>query len=298
MTDLKAIADEIEWRRGLLAEIGGRSANYGIPPSLIRDWNIYGGQQGIWVDKARTGALTHDGNGLAVCLLHKGDIYPDDFDETGVIYHYPATNRPRSRDLGEIEAVKNCCKLKVPVFVITVSPDNKSARDVYFGYVTLWDDRAKVFIIEFGLDHRPDTTAKTEEPFELKVQQPKVTYEATKRPNQSAFRIAVFGRYGPRCAVCEMSVIDLMDAAHLVPKSESGTDDPRNGLPLCALHHRAFDKYLFAIDPQSHKVILKPNGPSASDLCITKQSIGHLRARPHQDSLRNCWEDWMSKIDP
>jgi putative restriction endonuclease len=298
MTDFKAIAEEIEWRRDLLAEIGGRSANYGIDPTLLRSWNIYGGQQGIWVEKTRTGTLTEDGNGLAVGLLHKGNIYPDDFDETGVIYHYPATNRPKSRDLGEIEAVKNCSRFGAPVFVITVSPGEESKRDVYFGYVTLWDDRAKVFIIEFGLDQPPDITAEMEGPFELRVTERRETYEATKRPGQTAFRIGVFRRQGPQCAVCEMSVIDLLDAAHLVPKSESGSDDPRNGLPLCALHHRAFDKHLFAIDPQSYAVILKPNGPSASELGITRQDIGHLRAKPHQESLRNCWGNWKRKVEP
>jgi len=288
-----SVSDEIKWRYDLLSEIGGKSANYAIDPTFLRDWRIYGGQQGIWMDKQRTAALTDDGNGLAVSLLHKGNIYPDDFDETGVIYHYPVTNRPKSRDIGEIEAVKNCNRLRVPVFVITVSQLEPSKRDVYFGYVTMWDDRAKVFIVEFGMDETAIADHEVDSPFELKAREPKTTYEATKRPDQAAFRIAVIRRYGAQCAVCEMTVIDLLDAAHLVSKAEDGSDDPRNGLPLCALHHRAFDKGLFAINPDTLTLITRQNGPDRSEMAITKDDLGHLRAKPHQSALEYRWAKWL-----
>jgi hypothetical protein len=287
------VSEEVKWRYDLLTEIGGKTANYSVDPSTLRDWRIYGGQQGIWVDKQRTAPLTDDGNGLAVGLLHKGNVYPDDFDETGVIYHYPVTNRPQSRDIGEIEAVKNCSRLQVPVFVITVSQVDTTKRDIYFGYVTMWDDRAKVFIIEFGLNETTIVAKETGEPFELKVAAPKETYEVTKRPTQAAFRIAVVRRYGAQCAVCEIAVIDLLDAAHLVSKAEEGSDDPRNGLPLCALHHRAFDKELFTIRPDTLSVVTKQYGPSTSELGITKDALGHLKAKPHHSALGYRWEKWL-----
>jgi hypothetical protein len=297
MVDLAVIENEKKWRRDLLNELGGRPANFAIEPALLRDWGIYGGQQGVWIDKKRTVSLSEDGNGFAVGLLHKGNTYPDDFDETGVIYHYPDTNRPRSRDIGEIEAVKNCFRWQVPVFVITVSTQNPSLRDVYFGYITLWDDKAKVFIVEFGLDAEVAAhTTTSEASFNLKVQEPKISYEATRRPGQAAFRIAVFRRYGIRCAVCDMSVIDLLDAAHLASKAQQGSDDPRNGLPLCALHHRAFDKKLFAIEPSTHRIVTKPTGPSAMELGITKLDLQHLNARPHSEALDYCWAVWLKDI--
>jgi hypothetical protein len=227
-----------------------------------------------------------------VGLLHKGDVYPDDFDETGVIYHYPVTNRPKTRDLGEIEAVKNCRRLNVPVFVITVSEADSTKRDVFFGYVTMWDDQAKVFIVEFGVDQAEVMEASEETPFELRVREPEKKYEATMRPKQAAFRIAVMRRYGPQCAVCGMSVIELLDAVHLVPKSENGTDDPRNGLPLCALHHRAFDRNLFTIDPNTLSIVTRRNGPSAAELRITKSDICHLMAKPHTEALGYCRASW------
>ena len=291
----ETLEDEIKWRNDLLVEIGGKSANYAIDPSFLRVWRIYGGQQGIWVDKQRTSTITEDGNGLAVSLLHKGNIYPDDFDESGVIYHYPVTNRPQSRDAGEIDAVKNCSRLKVPVFVITLSHIEPSKRDVYFGYVTMWDDHAKVFIVEFGTDEKTIIAEETDIPFQLKIHEPKAKYETTRRPDQAAFRISVIRRYGVQCAVCEMTVIDLIDAAHLVSKAEDGTDDPRNGLPMCVLHHRAFDKGLFAINPSKLSLETKPLGPSKLELGITKNDLRHLQAKPQQNALLYCWEKWQKE---
>lgn len=291
-----SVNNEVQWRFDLLGLLGGQVINYAIDPALLRDWGIYGGQQGIWVNKQRTAALTENGNGLAVSLLHKGHIYPDDFDETGVIYHYPVTNRPPSRDIGEIEAVKNCCRLGVPLFVITVSPMQPTKRDVYFGYVTMWDDRAKIFIIEFGTNNPLLTNQEAEQAFELKAHRPREPYEVAKRPVQAAFRIAVFRRYGPQCAVCEMAVIELLDAAHLVSKADDGIDDPRNGLPYCALHHRAFDTNLFAIEPDGYAVETRRHGPSRTELGITKDNLTHLRANPHPIALSYCWTRWMRTI--
>jgi hypothetical protein len=61
MTENRSIIEEVNWRHDLLAEIGGKVANHGVDPATLRDWRIYGGQQGIWVDKQRTAALTADG---------------------------------------------------------------------------------------------------------------------------------------------------------------------------------------------------------------------------------------------
>ena len=62
------------------------------------------------------------------------------------------------------------------------------------------------------------------------------------------------------------SELSLLDAAHLYPISKKGTDDPRNALVLCALHHRAFDRGLILIDPDSLVVSVSgipPVTPSA-----------------------------------
>jgi nucleoid DNA-binding protein len=93
-----------------------------VSSKLLRDLGIYGGAQGVWVDCKRTSNLTEDGKGVTVGLLHTGKRYSDDFSEDAVLYHYPKTNRPRNRDLSEIDATKAARRFYLPVFVITHPP--------------------------------------------------------------------------------------------------------------------------------------------------------------------------------
>jgi putative restriction endonuclease len=81
----------------------------------------------------------------------------------------------------------------------------------------------------------------------------------------------------------------LLDAAHLRGYGERGSNDPRNGLILCATHHRAFDKRLFGIDPRALTLVFRDGGPTAHDLGITRASINHLLAKPHGEALEWCW---------
>jgi hypothetical protein len=277
-------------------EIGGNVAAREVLPSKLRDLRLYGGQQGIWVDKKRTRELTDDGYGVAVSVLHKGDIYPDDFSETGVIYHYPSTDRPRSRDIGEIEAVKNCRRHDLPIFVIRINPEDSGLRDVFWGNVTYWNDESEAFIIEFG--RRPDSL-RTNSAFQVRESADQ-KYETGVYARDAGFRIAVLSRYGTQCAVCGIKVVDLLDAAHLVPKSERGSDDPRNGLVLCSLHHRALDRGYFAINPETLTIVRKPKGPSFEKINVSRQSISHLSSLPHQEALAVAWELWIERtgLDP
>lgn len=45
-------------------------------------------------------------------------------------------------------------------------------------------------------------------------------------------------------------------AAHIYPKSEGGPDDPRNGIPLCKVHHWAFDCGWFSVN-DDFEIIVK-----------------------------------------
>jgi hypothetical protein len=66
---------------------------------------------------------------------------------------------------------------------------------------------------------------------------------------------------------------------------ERGSDDPRNGLILCATHHRAFDAHLFVIDPATLGVDTRP-GYDRFALNITRDSIAHLKRKPHVAALQ------------
>lgn len=61
------------------------------------------------------------------------------------------------------------------------------------------------------------------------------------------FRKRVLTAYAFSCAVCEIQ-LKLVESAHIIPVNhENSTDETRNGLALCALHHKAYDQALIAV---------------------------------------------------
>ncbi|EWH02116.1 HNH endonuclease [Halomonas sp. BC04] len=73
-----------------------------------------------------------------------------------------------------------------------------------------------------------------------------------RRVGQSLFRKAVMIRYDTRCVITGLRHEDLLIASHIVPWQSRPEFrlDPANGLSLNALHDRAFDKGLLAIDAE------------------------------------------------
>lgn len=74
---------------------------------------------------------------------------------------------------------------------------------------------------------------------------------------QRFFRDAVLTSYDYCCAICHLDLIELLTASHIIPwsKNVERRADPRNGLALCAIHDRAFDRGLITID-ESFRVLL------------------------------------------
>jgi len=69
----------------------------------------------------------------------------------------------------------------------------------------------------------------------------------TRKIRDARFRANVLRAYDHRCCMCGLQ-LDLLDAAHIIPVEHSrGTDETKNGLSLCALHHRAFDHALVTV---------------------------------------------------
>lgn len=288
-----AVEEERKHRLGLWEKIKEVGGPFGVAPSVLRGLGIYGGAQGIWVDKVRTGRITKDGEGITVAVLHTGSSYADDLAEDCVIYHYPQTRRPAGRDQSEVNATKAAGRLQLPFFVIAYPSPNSSVRDVKLGWVESWDDQSRTFLITFGNEPpKPQAAEVTEDtPFVLADVEARKKREVKVRPGQQRFKFRVFKRYGPKCVVCGLAVKGLLDAAHICPKLADGSDDPRNGLVLCANHHRAFDARLFAIKP-TLEIQCLPDGPDRAALGITVESIAHLSQQPHIDALSWLWAEW------
>lgn len=62
------------------------------------------------------------------------------------------------------------------------------------------------------------------------------------------FRRRVLGAYDHRCAACGIQ-LELIDAAHIIPvAAPTSTDETKNGIAFCKLHHAAFDRNLLSFD--------------------------------------------------
>ena len=67
---------------------------------------------------------------------------------------------------------------------------------------------------------------------------------------QSFFRDSVLANYEYRCAFCSLQLADLLVASHIIPWSRNveRRADPRNGISLCAIHDKAFDRGYLSLD--------------------------------------------------
>jgi putative restriction endonuclease len=287
------LAQERNRRDSLWTALRASGGPDGLQPSLLRSLNVYAGARGIYTDAETTEGLAPGGGAATVSLLHTGKVYPDELSPDSLVYHYPNTKRP-GKDLQEIEATKATGQLGLPVFVITTST-RPSLRDVRRGWVTGWDDAANVFLVIFSDDHVPLRLGREEaddSPFRLTSDTSATTATVIARPGQARFKFDVFRRYGAVCAVCDLTIEGLLDAAHIRDKRFNGSDDPRNGLVLCALHHRALDRGLFGIrsDLSLHAL---PQGPALIQLGVTRSDLLHLPRAPHTKALDWRWKQWQ-----
>jgi len=259
----------------------------GSAPSLLRELGIYGGAQGIWVDKRITGGISPDGTGIAVGLLHTGSAYDDDLFEDGVIYHFPVTKRLGRRDASETAALRNLFELRLPVFVITPTSDG-TRRDVHLGWVVDIDDTAMQCLIEFDDHWRAPASVSATSEFRLEANREERAQIEQRLKRSPRFAFEVGKRCGWRCAICAVNLKPLLDAAHIRGVADRGSDDPWNGLILCKNHHAAFDVGFLNFHPETGTVVVHAN-ITTDELGVTVFVLDH-GLRPHIDALRWRWE--------
>jgi putative restriction endonuclease len=95
------------------------------------------------------------------------------------------------------------------------------------------------------------------------------------------------------CALCSITEARLIEAAHIVPKSAQGSDDVRNGLPLCLLHHKASesDVALIRIEPDTLNIVCE-DGRSFEELKVTKTQLQTRTGKtPRKEALQYLWDE-------
>ena len=103
-----------------------------------------------------------------------------------------------------------------------------------------------------GLVGHTDEPQRPGEPA-MEIRDERVEYElARRRKRYPAFRGAVLSAYSDQCAVCGLNIrlADApiaVEAAHIHWFKDAGPSNVRNGLALCVLHHRLFDRGAFTV---------------------------------------------------
>jgi putative restriction endonuclease len=193
---------------------------------LLRDLRVYGGAQGIWVDRESTSSVSPNIASVTVSILHTGEHYPDDLSDDGVIYHYPETRRSAGRDRSEVDATKAAHDLGLPIFVILNHPSKVELRLVRLAWVADWDDDSKQFLILFGEQpQKLEPIVLADAPFQLHAARERRTTHAQVRVGQQKFRFEVLKQYGAKCCLCSIAVPQLLAAAHICGKEHDGSDD-------------------------------------------------------------------------
>jgi putative restriction endonuclease len=100
----------------------------------------------------------------------------------------------------------------------------------------------------------------------------RVAEDALEYGRSPAFRRKILTIYDHQCAACGLRIklpagndVSFIDAAHLIPFSESRNDHPTNGLALCKNHHWAMDRNLIAPCPDHHWHVAKILDPRRSN---------------------------------
>jgi len=94
-----------------------------------------------------------------------------------------------------------------------------------------------------------------------------ITVEVQQRLHQDTFRANVIRAYQQSCAICRLRHRELLDAAHILEdKHPKGIPAVSNGLALCAIHHRAYDKNVLTVKPDysveiQDKILHEIDGP-------------------------------------
>jgi putative restriction endonuclease len=155
-----------------------------------------------------------------------------------------------------------CLSEKLPpltILVVEAATGRPSAGFIAWDTDSLGDGRQKVFELSWQTLPNPFAYALsgiTREELSIELlENPEVAEDVYRRIKvrglaQQVFRTALLEAYNGACAFCGLSFEPALDAAHIYPWAQCSSADRlnvRNGLLLCAVHHRMFDEDYFEI---------------------------------------------------
>ena len=185
--------------------------------------------------------------------------YLDDNSTGPVSYKFEAQHGPTA---GSNIKLRRALQNRVPIVYL---------QGVATGKYVAW---VNVFVTSEDLEHEhviidldPASSALTMTGLDNEIEKSYALIQARRRVHQPKFRAEVLLAYETKCAICRLKHGELLDAAHIVPDSDSrGVASVRNGLALCKIHHTAYDKKFLGISPDyevriNEELLLEVDGP-------------------------------------
>ncbi|MBE8990053.1 tetratricopeptide repeat protein [Nostoc sp. LEGE 12450] len=96
-------------------------------------------------------------------------------------------------------------------------------------------------------------------PKSIKQAKERITVSIARRQGQPQFRQSLLEAYNYRCAITGCDAQEALEAAHIIPFSETENNHPSNGLLLRADIHTLFDLNLITINPETMQVRFAPS---------------------------------------
>jgi len=121
----------------------------------------------------------------------------------------------------------------------------------------------------------------TEIPLDSNRETEKTSIQKT-RVGQQFFRSTILGNYHTRCCICGLPIPSLLIASHIIPWKVDAVNrlNPHNGMSLCAIHDKAFDRGFLTLD-EEFRVVLSADLSYFSDESIERFFI-HYQHKPIQ----------------
>ncbi len=226
----------------------------------------------------------------AQTLLSTSEAGGDITDCGYLVYDFPDAGNEEIYNK-EINGIYAAMNYSLPLFAVFKNNAGREKRYIMVGIVAGIDEETRTFLVELsrdfpdnGLQANPIPTQENLEPFYLYGTEEASSNRGGKsRKDQAKFSFRVKRLYGAECAVCGIRHKPVIQAAHILPKANNGSDHPENGLPLCSNHHALFDKHWFTIDTDLN--IVPADGISLLDIQICYTDIKRLRHSPNIKAL-------------
>lgn len=161
---------------------------------------------------------------------------------------------------------------------------------------------AEIAVGSIEYDAKPDKIYEMPSEVESKYH----VRETKVRLHQASFREMVLNAYQHKCAITQLPIVILLEAAHIIPDSQVGEIQMvSNGISLSRLHHRAYDSNLIGIDSEyrihiSQELSVENGGPlleqGIQNYSGTKITVPlQHNLKPNRDYLARRFEAFQIK---